>query len=80
MNHNLLKSLTRNILHGLPNFDAIALEEFGFEKKEDHPDGYEKDEYDENSIHFATLDGNNEVIGAVRPVLNSEKGFPLSMR
>ena len=55
----------------------VYVEEFGFEKKEDHPDGYEKDEYDENSIYFAALDGNDEVIGAVRLVLNSEKGFPI---
>lgn len=55
----------------------VYAEEFGFEKKEDHPNGYEKDEYDENSIHFAALDGNNEVIGTVRLVLNSEKGFPI---
>jgi N-acyl amino acid synthase of PEP-CTERM/exosortase system len=55
----------------------VYAEEFGFEKKEDHPGGYEKDEYDENSIHFAALDENDEVIGTVRLVLNSEKGFPI---
>ena len=55
----------------------VYTEEFGFEKKEEHPDGYEKDEYDENSIHFAALNGNDEVIGTVRLVLNSEKGFPI---
>ncbi|MDL1967693.1 MAG: PEP-CTERM/exosortase system-associated acyltransferase [Deltaproteobacteria bacterium] len=55
----------------------VYVEEFAFEKKEDHPNGYEKDEYDENSIHFAALDGNDEVVGAVRLVLNSEKGFPI---
>jgi N-acyl amino acid synthase of PEP-CTERM/exosortase system len=55
----------------------VYAEEFGFEKKEDHPGGYEKDEYDENSIHFAALDEDDEVIGTVRLVLNSEKGFPI---
>lgn len=55
----------------------IYVEEFGFEKSEDHPDGYEKDEYDENSIHFAALDENGKVIGTIRLILNSEKGFPI---
>lgn len=55
----------------------VYAEEFEFEKKEDHPDGYEKDEYDENSIHFAALAGKDEVMGTVRLVLNSEKGFPI---
>ncbi len=55
----------------------VYAEEFGFEKLEDHPDGYETDEYDEHSIHFAALNGDNSVIGTVRMVLNSEKGFPI---
>ena len=55
----------------------VYAKEFGFENIEDHPNGYEKDEYDENSIHFAALNGDNRVIGTVRLVLNSEKGFPI---
>ena len=55
----------------------VYVEEFGFEKAEDHLDGYETDEYDPHSIHFAALDENQEVIGTVRMILNSEKGFPI---
>jgi len=55
----------------------VYAEEFGFENLEDHPDGYETDEYDEKSIHFAALNGDNSVVGTVRLVLNSEKGFPI---
>ncbi|MCG2831639.1 MAG: PEP-CTERM/exosortase system-associated acyltransferase [Desulfobacteraceae bacterium] len=55
----------------------VYAEEFGFEKLEDHPDGYETDEYDEKSIHFAALNEDNSVVGTVRLVLNSEKGFPI---
>ena len=55
----------------------VYVEEFGFEKAEDHPDGYETDVYDPHSIHFAALDENQEVIGTVRMILNSEKGFPI---
>jgi len=53
------------------------VEELGFEKAEDHLDGYEIDEYDSHSIHFAALNENQEVIGTLRMILNSEKGFPL---
>ena len=55
----------------------VYVEECGFEKAEDHPDGYETDEYDPHSIHFAALDENQEVIGTIRMILNSEKGFPI---
>jgi len=55
----------------------VYVEKFGFEKAEDHLDGYEIDEYDSHSIHFAALNENQEVIGTLRMILNSEKGFPI---
>jgi N-acyl amino acid synthase of PEP-CTERM/exosortase system len=55
----------------------VYVEEFGFEKAEDHLDGYEIDEYDSNSIHFAALNEKQEVIGTLRMILHSEKGFPI---
>jgi N-acyl amino acid synthase of PEP-CTERM/exosortase system len=55
----------------------VYVEEFGFEKAEDHLDGYEIDKYDSNSIHFAALNEKQEVIGTLRMVLHSEKGFPI---
>jgi N-acyl amino acid synthase of PEP-CTERM/exosortase system len=54
----------------------IYVKEFGFENPEDHPGGIETDEYEPYSIHFAALK-NDEVIGTIRLVLYSEKGFPI---
>ncbi len=53
------------------------VEEFGFERPEDHPGGLETDEYEPHSIHFAALNTSNDVIGTIRLVLHSEKGFPI---
>jgi len=72
--------------------DVLALrfkvycEERGFEKPQDHPDGLERDDYDENAVHFAAIlrqgdygDGwqKDKVVGTVRLVLDSEKRFPV---
>ena len=55
----------------------IYVREFGFEKAEDHPDGFETDEYENDSIHFACINENDSVIGTIRLVLDSDKGFPI---
>ncbi|MDA3789577.1 MAG: PEP-CTERM/exosortase system-associated acyltransferase [Desulfobacula sp.] len=55
----------------------VYAEEFGFEKKEDHPDGLETDAYEDESIHFACLNQSDSVIGTIRLVLDSDKGFPI---
>jgi len=55
----------------------VYVEEFGFEKKGDHPNGLETDDYEEESIHFACLNENDSVVGTIRLVLNSNKGFPI---
>ena len=55
----------------------VYAEEFGFEKKEDHPGGLETDEYEDESIHFACLNESNAVVGTIRLVLDSDKGFPI---
>lgn len=56
----------------------IYCEEWGFEKPEDYPGGLETDEFDKYSLHFAAvLKDTNQLIGTVRIILNSEKGFPL---
>lgn len=53
-------------------------EEWGFEKPEDHPEGIEYDEYDKHSVHFAaTRNSDHLIIGTIRLILNSEKGFPI---
>ncbi len=55
----------------------VYVEEFGFENKDDHPNGLETDEYEDNSIHFACVNENDSVVGTIRLVLDSEKGFPM---
>ncbi|MGA2262178.1 MAG: PEP-CTERM/exosortase system-associated acyltransferase [Acidobacteriota bacterium] len=56
----------------------VYCEEWGFEKQEDHPGGMEKDQFDEHSVHFVVMrKGDNQVIGTIRMINNSEKGFPV---
>ena len=55
----------------------VYVKEFGFEKEEDHQDGLETDAYEDKSIHFACLNENDSVVGTIRLVLHSEKGFPV---
>ena len=55
----------------------IYVEEFGFERPEDHPNGLDIDQYDPYSVYVAALDGTEEVIGTARLVLHSEYGFPI---
>lgn len=50
--------------------------ECGFLDPANYPDGLEIDKYDPHSIHFAAI-ANEEVIGTVRLVKNSDLGFPL---
>ncbi|MBU0994701.1 MAG: PEP-CTERM/exosortase system-associated acyltransferase [Proteobacteria bacterium] len=57
----------------------IYVEEFGFEKPEDHPEGYESDIYDPFSIHFAAIDDETgHVIATMRIILNSDIGLPVA--
>lgn len=51
--------------------------EWGFEKMEKFPDGLEKDEYDEHSVHFAAYDDAGKIMGTVRLILGSPEGFPV---
>ncbi len=55
----------------------VYVEEFGFENKEDHPNGLETDEYENKSLHFACLNDNDAVVGTLRLVMNSDQGFPI---
>ena len=55
----------------------VYVQEYGFERAEDHPGGLETDEFEPYSIHLAALDEISEVIGTIRMVLHSEKGFPI---
>ena len=55
----------------------VYVEEFSFESKADHPDGLETDNFEDESVHFACLNEYDEVMGTIRLVLDSEKGFPI---
>lgn len=56
----------------------VYVEEWGFEKKEDHPGEIEKDEFDEHSVHFVVRrKGEDRIIGTIRMICHSEKGFPI---
>ncbi len=57
-------------------YEVYALE-FGFENPEDFPDKFEKDGYDQYSVHFVSLNEDDDVIGTVRMILDSPKGFPV---
>ncbi len=55
----------------------VYAEEFGFEKIEDHPGGLETDEYEKDSVHCACLNEQDAVVGTIRLVFDSNKGFPI---
>jgi N-acyl amino acid synthase of PEP-CTERM/exosortase system len=55
----------------------VYCEERGFENPDDHPDGLERDTFDEAAVHFAAIDRpTGRVVGTVRLVLESAKNFP----
>ncbi len=51
--------------------------ECGFEDPKNHPNGIEKDDFDEFSTHFIAIDRAGDIIGTVRLVNFSELGFPV---
>lgn len=56
----------------------VYVNEWGFEKADEHPGEIEFDEYDEYSVHyFARSNDENRIIGTARVILNSERGFPI---
>ncbi|MBN2654278.1 MAG: PEP-CTERM/exosortase system-associated acyltransferase [Nitrospirae bacterium] len=54
----------------------VYVEEWGFEKQEDHLRGVELDDYDDSSLHFMALRHGN-LIGTIRMILSSQKGLPI---
>lgn len=56
----------------------VYVNEWGFEKPEDHPGGIEQDEYDQHSIHFCAFSKHSDdVLGAARIILGSERSLPI---
>jgi len=54
----------------------VYCEEVKLLNRSEYPERFEKDEYDENSVHFAVLDHKNDVIGTVRLIKKSNLQFP----
>jgi N-acyl-L-homoserine lactone synthetase len=55
----------------------VYCEEWGFERKENHPDGLEIDIYDKNAVHYLVLDTEKKAVGTIRLIFDSEDGFPV---
>jgi len=55
----------------------VYCEEWGFERKENYPDGLEIDIYDKNAVHYLVLDPERKAIGTIRLIFDSEDGFPV---
>lgn len=51
--------------------------ECNFLKQEDYPDGIETDEYDDQSVHFAAINEDNDIIGTMRLILPGRNIFPV---
>ena len=56
----------------------VYVNEWGFEKAEDHPDGLEKDSHDQYSRHFyACVGSESDIIGTARLILPSHLKLPI---
>lgn len=56
----------------------VYCDEWGFERPEDHPARIECDLFDDHSSHFAAIrKDSGQLIGTVRIILNSPRGFPI---
>lgn len=55
----------------------IYCHETHFLEPEEYPEGIEKDKFDEHSIHFVAIDQDDNVVGTLRLIRDSDHGFPL---
>ena len=55
----------------------VYCEERGFLPLEDYPEGVEKDEFDDYSLHFGSFDAEGEMVGSARLVLRGPLAFPM---
>lgn len=56
----------------------VYVNEWGFERPEDHPTGLERDEFDAHSKHFYVYgSGRQQVVGTARIILDAGKPFPI---
>jgi N-acyl amino acid synthase of PEP-CTERM/exosortase system len=57
-------------------FDVYC-HECGFLREEDHPNKLDIDEYDSQSVHFAAIDTDGEVVGTIRMILPGALPLPV---
>ncbi|HOY08965.1 MAG TPA: PEP-CTERM/exosortase system-associated acyltransferase [Candidatus Omnitrophota bacterium] len=55
----------------------VYVSEFGYVDSKHYPDGLEYDRYDQQAQHFAAIDPDGDVVGAVRLILPGELALPL---
>lgn len=55
---------------------SVYCEEAGFLNEKDYPDKHETDGFDNCSVHVGAVDKSGLLVGTVRMVLPSERGFP----
>ncbi|MFH0826590.1 MAG: PEP-CTERM/exosortase system-associated acyltransferase [Candidatus Omnitrophota bacterium] len=55
----------------------VYCKECNFFRESDCPEGYETDEYDQDSIHLGAFDSQGILVGAVRLILPSCEKFPI---
>lgn len=56
----------------------VYCDEWGFERPEDHPEGIEKDPFDQYSVHFVAIRKEDQkLVGTTRIIVNSKLGFPI---
>ncbi len=72
---NLSETELMNAIYAL-RFQVYC-HECGFIKEEDYPNGLESDKYDPQSVHFAAVGENGDIIGTMRMILPGEHKFPI---
>ncbi len=55
----------------------VYVTEFGFEKKQDHPNGLESDGHDHRALHFGCTTRSGKVVGCLRLVPDLGAGLPM---
>lgn len=55
----------------------VYCHECGFIKEEDYPEKLDIDKYDPQSVHFAAIGENGDIIGTMRMILPGPEKFPL---
>ena len=56
---------------------AVYAKEFAYIDSKNYPDGMEYDKYDRQAQHFAAIDPDGDVVGAVRLILPGDLDLPL---